>query len=457
MKTNNTLNYTMVMMLLSLISCADMVEPDRPTNQISSIEVYNNTGMADAVLNNLYVELQYNSVISGGAKGLGSLMGSYSDDLDNYMSASQTAYLDIYNTQVLPTNTVVKTLWGNAYKEIYICNALLEGISQSASIAADDKNRLTGEALLVRSLIHLRLMQIFGDIPYISTTDFKVNQIIQKTNAENILVKVIADLQSAKGLLKTDYRSSERTYPNRYAAVFLLLQAYMLQEDWQKAQACATEMLSSSLYSINTDLNLTFKKDGKNIIWQLKPLQTGEATAEAQLYSFSGVPQNYTLSADLVNSFGPTDLRKTVWIKKTVSGSNIYYGNAKYKNTTSNTDEYSVIFRIEEVYCMLSEILARQNRINESLIYLNAVRSRAGLSNIPNTLLKEELLTEILLEKRREFFSESGLRFFDLKRFGKLGELQAKKINWKDFRSLWPIPQSEIMLNSNLNPQNPGY
>lgn len=456
---NTRINILLIIGIVSLncISCDNLIEPDQPTNQISSDDVYNNVSTADAVLSNLYMELQYNSVISGGTRGYGALLGNYADDLDNYMAASQTAYLDIYNTQILPTNTVVKTVWTNAYKEIYICNALIEGVTKSISIKEDDKKRIIGEAILVRSLIHLNLSQVFGDIPYVITTDYTINQNIGKLSSEQIINNVINDLEFAKSNLKNDYRNTERIYPNRYAALVLLCKAYILKSDWEKARQNAEEIIGSPLYQVNTDLNITFRKDGKNVIWQLKPLKAGDATAEAQLYFLSAAPQNYALSNELVNTFNVNDQRRNLWMKKIVSGTVTYYGNSKYKNTTANTNEYSVIFRLEEVYCMMAEILARQNKVAESVPYINAIRYRAGLTNLPVTITKDQLLNEILAEKRREFFAEGGIRFFDLKRFGRLGDLLIKKPNWKEFRSIWPLPQSEILLNPNLNPQNFGY
>ncbi|WP_251040670.1 RagB/SusD family nutrient uptake outer membrane protein [Chryseobacterium sp. ISL-6] len=447
----------MCMILMSYVSCDNLIEPDEPTNQISSNEVFNNVNTADAVLSSLYAELQYNSVISGGSRGLGSLLGTYADDLDSYFLPSQTAYLDIYNTQVLPTNAVLKTLWANAYKEIYISNALIEGITKSSAIKEEDKKRIKGEALLIRSLIHLRLSQLFGDIPYVTTTDYTINQSIAKLSSNELLNKVIDDLEESKGNLKNEYRNTERIYPNRYVAVILLCQAFMIKGDWERARQYAEEILTSPIYQINTDLNLTFRKEGKNILWQLKPLKVGDATAEAQLYFISGTPQNYALSNNLVDIFDASDLRKELWMKKVVSGPTTYYGNYKYKNTVSNINEYSVIFRIEEVYCMMAEILTRQNRIADALPYINAVRVRAGLSVLVPSISKDQLLNEILSEKRREFFAESGIRFFDLKRFNRLGDLNALKPNWNGFRKVWPLPQSEILLNPNLNPQNPGY
>ncbi len=134
-----------------------------------------------------------------------------------------------------------------------------------------------------------------------------------------------------------------------------------------------------------------------------------------------------------------------------------WYRAQKYKNRdNSNTNEYSIIFRQEEVYLLFAETLTQQNKLADALPYINAIRQRSGLSALAISN-KETMLEEILLEDRREFFTETGHRFLDLKRMDKLNTLLAVKPNWKDFHKLWPIPQKEILLNANLQPQNQGY
>jgi len=100
--------------------------------------------------------------------------------------------------------------------------------------------------------------------------------------------------------------------------------------------------------------------------------------------------------------------------------------------------------------------MAMQNKFSQASPYLNATRLRAGLTVIqPST--REDFLNEILKEKRREFFTEQGIRFMDLKRIGKLDGLTTLKPNWNSFKSVWPYPQNELLLNPNLKPQQDGY
>src|SRR5690606_13814323 len=148
---------------------------------------------------------------------------------------------------------------------------------------------------------------------------------------------------------------------------------------------------------------------------------------------------------------------KQNWIASVIFNGQSWYRPYKYKNLSgSNHNEYSVVYRIEEAYFIAGEALAKQNRLTEAISYLNAIRERAGLPSL-NPLSQEDFINELLLEKRREFFAEFGYRFFDLKRFGKLEELNIVKPNWTLHHRLLPLPQKELLLNQNLTPQNQGY
>ena len=88
---------------------------------------------------------------------------------------------------------------------------------------------------------------------------------------------------------------------------------------------------------------------------------------------------------------------------------------------------------------------------------LNLIRNTAGLANT-TAVTVDEVLADIMAQRRFELFTEFGHRFFDLKRMGMLDAvLPETKSGWKDTDRLWPLPTSELTVNPNLNPQNPGY
>jgi hypothetical protein len=445
------------LVLVFLSSCEKLVEVDFPNNQTGSTQVFDDLTTANSALGYLYAALRDNSVLTeGNYTGAGALLGSYTDDLDCYF-IDENGATDIYQNQLQETNSKIKTLWKNAYKQIYYANSIIYGVENSTVLPDDDKNRLKGEALAIRSLIYFYLQQLFGDIPYTTSLDYEYNRTISKTPAVTVLDRLKADVTEAVGLLDDDYRDAERIYINRKAAQLLLARIYLLSEEWSLAEQTADAVLQSPLYEFQTDINEVFHKSGSHILWQLIPEKAGNGTLEASFYYFTdAAPKSYTLSEDLLNVFSDDDLRKQSWMAEVTYNGNTWYRPYKYKNRSDNTNEYSVIFRLAEAYFIMAEALAEQDRIEEALPYLNATRERAGLT-VFTSLSYEDFNDELLAERRREFFTEFGLRFIDLKRLDRLDDLSAVKPDWDGYMQVWPLPQNELLLNANLYPQNTGY
>lgn len=444
--------------LLLFAACENLIEVGYPTNQLGTPQVFESVQTANAALSGLYASLRDESVIAGAHYySASTLLASYTDEVDCYTN-DQNGVMDIYQNQQQESNTVVASIWTKAYSQVYYANSIIQGVEQSATLNDQDKKRIKGEALFLRSVIYFYLQQLFGDIPYTGSLDYEYNRTLSKTEASDVLVMLEDNVTEAAGLLEDEYRDAERIYPNRKAAQLLLARIYLLRNEWAQAESVAKTILASPLYEFQTDINEVFHKSGKHILWQLKPQNSGDATQEAAFYYFSGAaPKVYALTVDLVNAFSDEDIRKQQWMSKVTNSGNTWYRSYKYKNLAgANTNEYSIIFRLEELYFIMAEVLAKQNRMDEALPYLNAIRERAGLSALAS-LSGEGFIDELLAEKRREFFTESGHRFIDLKRLSRLDALSSLKPNWKDSKHVWPLPQNEMLLNPNLAPQNTGY
>ena len=451
------MNITALLGFLSTgMSCEDMIEAEIPANQIASETVYENVQTADAALAGIYAGLWNNSPVSG--DGLSLLLSLYTDDLDFYALASTNGTTEVFRNQLLPSNPVIYGQWASAYQLIYSCNAVMEGCDSSPSLSVPDKTRIKGEALMIRSLLFFYLQQVFGDIPYPVTTNYLINQSISKTPSAEVLERIESDLNDVIPMIADQYRNNERIYINKKAAQLLLAKVCMSQQQWSEAEIHLKAVIQNPLYQLQNDLTKTFKKTSTNIIWQLKPANNGDAVKEVIAYYFDFIPPyNYALSSSLMGSFSASDLRKQRWTLPVTVAGTTWYRTAKYKNLSGNNDEYSVVFRIEEAYLLLAESLTMQNKTSEALPYLNSVRQRAGLGAISSPISQSNLLDQILSENRKEFFTETGHRFFDMKRMNTLQQLILTKPNWKTAHQLWPVPEKELLLNPNLNPQNNGY
>jgi hypothetical protein len=229
---------------------------------------------------------------------------------------------------------------------------------------------------------------------------------------------------------------------------------------YPQAANTASAVINSPLYSWETDLDKIFLKESTTTIWQFMPNAPGVNTQQGDLYVFTaGPPPIVGLNPNFVHAFEPNDQRKTHWTTAVTDGTTTWYHASKYKqeSSTPSSVEYSIVFRLAEQYLIRAEARARQGDLIGAKHDLNLIRTTAGLTNT-SAVAADEIITDILDQRRFELFTEFGQRFFDLKRTGKLDQtLSLSKPGWNAADGLWPLPALELGANPNLNPQNPGY
>ncbi|GAQ14845.1 putative outer membrane protein [Myroides odoratimimus] len=433
-------------------SCEETIDIGLPTDQIATENVFKDKRSAISALADLYINLREASIFSGKSLGIGSSLGLYTDELEPIYSSPESDNVLLYNNSLDPTRYVISTLWDTSYSNIYAINAFISGVINSEGITSEEKEKLIAQASILRAMYYQSLTQIYGNIPYSTSTDYKANTKIVKTPVFDVLKLIEQDLLKAVGSLSYSDESSNKYYPNKAVAELILAKNYLLQKKYEKAELYAKLVMDNPLYSLETDISKVFKNPAKSTLWQMANTTPVAATYEARNFILFSNNSGNKLNNSLLASFDNNDLRKQLWIKEFEDTGSFY--SFKYKNRLNNTDECSILFRIEEAYFILSEALIYQNREKEAIVYLNSIRQRANLLALPNTLDKEQTLLAMLKESQKEFFLEHGRRFFDLKRNNKLSLLKIPKPNWQDKHALFPYPEKEILINPNLNPQN---
>jgi hypothetical protein len=459
---NDILKRVVFIICLSLLytGCENFINPDDPLGQIPHTTVFEDESTATAAVMTLYANLRDNVILTGGSYGMNVLMGYYADELDYYGLPGQAGSA-FFSHLIVAADTRVKSLWNQAYNEIYMCNSALEGIEATKSLSQEVKNQLLGETLFIRAITHFYLVNLFGDIPYITTTDYLINKDVQRMSEDQVYENILDDLSDAKSLLSEEYIGGERIRANRYAVSALLSRVYLYLHRWQDAETESTILLSiPSLFELEEDLSTEFLKESSSAILQLKPKKEGETTREAVTFLFSsGPPVNMALNPAFIGSFEPDDLRRQYWVKEITGATQVWYAPFKYRQreTSGATKEYSIVLRLAEQYLIRAEARAHRGNLPGARDDLNIIRHRAGLPDTP-AFTEEEILHAVSDERMFELFTEQGHRWFDLKRTGKAEEvLSLVKPNWESTDVLLPVPEAELLLNPNLLPQNPGY
>ncbi|MGM0932685.1 MAG: RagB/SusD family nutrient uptake outer membrane protein [Bacteroidota bacterium] len=448
----------MACVVFAISGCESFVETDIPSSQISGEMVFNDIKTAESALADVYSQIRDNSLFAGNTSGISILLGLYSDELVNY-NTWNSGLEAFYTNNLQASSSSNEILWNRSFNLIFATNAVIEGIENSGELAAEESELLLGQAYFIRAFIHFYLVNMYGDIPYIRTTDYTINQDVSRLSKMIVFEEITTDLHYAAELLPENYISDLRVKPNKFAAHALLARVNLYKDDWENSIKQASMVIEeTTMYQLNEDLNQVFKNNSNSTIWQLHPGNATSNTLQGQTFIFnSGPPPITALTDSLLVSFEENDLRAVHWVQSVGDSINNWQHPYKYKiNSNTGSEEFSIVLRLAEMYLIRAEANFNLGNRDESIQDLNIVRERAGLSPLTGIAI-EDLRELILRERFHEFFTEFGHRFFDLKRNQLLDEVLNYKEGWEGHNELLPLPESELLLNSNLLPQNPNY
>lgn len=137
-------------------------------------------------------------------------------------------------------------------------------------------------------------------------------------------------------------------------------------------------------------------------------------------YNEMNFAQSYIISPELRTLFGTNDARFNLFFNA-ASTTNLDQGsNTAYWSTQYTRFFYSTVgMKTTEVYLMLAECYAREDKFSDAVAVLNTLRVKRILSGIVNLTVpatRKETMQLVINERRKELLLGFN-RFFDLKRF----------------------------------------
>jgi hypothetical protein len=461
---NKVLAGGLLIALSTVFSCKKLIEiPVNPPTQITRQQVFADSSTTITAVAGVY------SFTPGGS-GL-----PYKDGMltiSTALSAHEVigGYGDqaqFYSYTVTPINGEVSSLWQAPYSEIYQVNDVLAGITNNSNLSPAFVKQITGEMKFVRAFCYFNMVNLFGGVPLVTTTDYRTNTQLPQASVDAVYTQILADLDDAVKKLPVTYPSSGHMRANLYTAVALQAKVHLYQEKWPSAYTEADSVIKSGLYDITTTpLSDVFLDGSAEAIWQVPILDKYQGSGEGSSftpYSSNQIP-TFIVTDSLLNQFEPGDLRMANWLGvNVVNGQNFYYP-AKYKDPypTSPATDY-MLLRLGEMYLIRAEAAAQLDNLVGALADVNTIRERAGLGpSTADATSKAAVLAAVRKERRTELCFEFGNRWFDLNRtanntkYPASGQASAVLTGWKPDFALYPLPQAQLQLNSHLI-QNPGY
>ncbi len=461
MKNHYIIKYTILLCItMQLFACEKQLEVKKSANLILDQDVFANTQTATSSLLGLYGRLMSASMhFTNG--GLTIYPALSADEIKNLNTNEN---YDVFFSNAIPSGIGIinLNLWSSAYRTIYHTNALIKGVEASVAIPEVNKKQLIGEALFVRGFCYFYLVNFFGDVPLILSTNYEENLKARRAPVSLLYSQILLDLEKAEELLAEDYPSANKVRVNKVAASAFLARVNLYLGKWDKADFYSSKVIASQRYNLETDVDKVFLNNSGETIWQL--MREANNTVEATLFipaSATTIP-TFNVTDALLNSFENNDFRKSKWIaSRQLSGKEYRYPFKYKQRTNAVVNENLVVFRLAEQYLIRAEARINTDRIALGIEDLNKLRQRSfslgSNYQLPNTVNKEAALSLLIAERQRELFCEWGHRWLDLKRLNITAqELKATKSNFQSFALLYPIPSAELLINVYLT-QNAGY
>lgn len=310
--------------------------------------------------------------------------------------------------------------WQNAYNLIFRANVVLEGLSTLGYNENEHQrvNTIKGTALFLRAFAHYHLVQVFAlayeqnaaketlGVPLKLSADLK--EIIVRSSLEENYQSVIKDLSEASELLPNIREF--KTQPSKAACYHQLARVFLVMGNYEQAENFANKALAinSTLIDYNT-LSAT----------AINPIVLFNDEVVFQAFN-SGrggifIANRARVNNDLYQSYAANDLRKALFFNRNANGSYAFKGDYSGRN---NGNLFAGL-AIDELYLIKAEAEVRLGRFDDGIKTLNLLlikRWKAGTFVPFNAGNKDEALSLVLAERRKELLFRTNIRWSDIKR-----------------------------------------
>lgn len=438
---------------------------------------------AEVVLNSVYGELRYSDITRDAV----TLQEVCTDIHIERSGGIFTFNQPIEEFTWATSHGWLQNWWERRYRGIYKANTVIDN-TPVINMDENRKQEILAEARFLRAFQYYLLYDLFGPVPLITTSETRVSDRPARATEEEIVSFMEEEFRAVSEILPLDPPRNQYGRPTKGAALGALTKLHMMTKNWQEAASTAKEVMDLGVYDLFTEGPRTDlfapenQRDNEFIFVSVMSDTPDDDTGDGWLshvvprgYQWQYPPRQifaaeYKIRSDFIDTFSPEDERLDAFLFEFVNedGETIVLGedNARslkfpeYPNQgiSRSADDFPYL-RYADILLLRAEALNELNGPNEeSVLLLNMVRDAAGVSTfeVSDFSSTVEFRDFILEERGREFHTEA-MRRQDLIRHGKFIENAIERGKpAQDFQVRYPIPQTEIERNHNLE-QNPGY
>ena len=449
--------YITILLFISILwfsSCEDFLNLS-PISELSTAGFYKNDSEVEGGVIAIYDAMQKYVQLEW------AMAEMRSDNSHTRAQRSEGEWMEFETMNVQTTNSAVSNYWIDNYNAIFRANTVLANLGNVSNAAL--KLQFEGEAKFARALSHFNLVRAFGDVPV-------VDKIINYNDKDYFSRDPQTEVYS---FIESDLLTAIENLPRRAgikvgratkgAAQAILAKVYLTVKDYPKAKTLLEQIIADKDYVLMPVYRDIFYTERNNeIIFGIQFIPDDANDSQKFSYQFTESGLNYPTD-DLMNDVDPADSRlPTLFFWNITAGAEGDWENGKYQPATKSQNQGNdwIVIRYADVLLMHAEAILADNTSTTDLSALasfNAVRTRAGLSEVSN------LTKDLLLHERRIELCFENQRLYDLIRFGVAETVMAAfslkgepLFEFKPTALLLPIPNREINLYPDLE-QNPGY
>jgi starch-binding outer membrane protein, SusD/RagB family len=454
-----------------------------PVSNANVNAVFKTKSDFDLAVNNAYSTLYTIYAPKGSMSFTGELM---SDNVTvttlaisgSFTIVDQQAFRDY---TISASNTGAYQFWIDHYTSMYQVNIVIDKIGPAALDAAY-KKQVVAEMKFLRGLYYFNLVQLYGDLPLVTTPIVgEEAYAMKRTPKADVYKQIVDDLKAAAADLTEPGSEPAKGRASKGAAKSLLGKVYLTMGDKVNAATILKEVVDTyggnkyDLLPSFTSLwgNTNAQKNSKESVFEIQYLG-GVGNPYSQFWPAFAPFENFTITKygggmnmvtdDLYNEYEAGDPRRDASFYTGYTKNGIFVPikfNKKWVDLTAPLDGGGEACNNNFMVLRYADVLLLLSEASGDAQYLNKVRARAGVplfgaAGYPSATYPT-LDLAIEHERRMEFALEYQ-RWFDLKRTGRaVTVLTAKGKAINANRLLLPVPQYAISQNPNLLPQNPGF
>jgi hypothetical protein len=223
--------------------------------------------------------------------------------------ASVPYYNKIADFSFDPYDSRIHQIWIEAYQTILRANFMLEKINRTADISAEEKNAYRVEALYHRAYVYAILLNYFGGVPLVTTTDLETNMNIHRASEQEVVDFIKMSCDEAY-----NFAPSSAKIRYAYAAQQIKARVLLNNKDFFAAANALEIIINSEMMALPTNLawgkdaiseGISFSSDEYPSVMQKGDLVYPVRYVETLLMyaEISLADANYAKAIEIINQF----------------------------------------------------------------------------------------------------------------------------------------------------------